>query len=83
MGYTVIAPIGDNPEALFLGMKEFATERVYLITAKTNLQKAKKIEKKLKRKIQLFIFKSIRDINNEELTNSIINGYLLMGRVKI
>jgi len=47
MGYTVIAPVGDNLDALFIGMKEFATERVYLITPKENLKKAKDLEKKL------------------------------------
>lgn len=47
MGYTVIAPVGDNTDALFVGMKEFATERVYLITPKSNVKKAQKIEKKL------------------------------------
>ncbi len=47
MGYTVIAPVGDNLDALFVGMKEFATEEVYLITPKPNIKKAKKLEKKL------------------------------------
>lgn len=47
MGYTVIAPMGDNPDALFVGMKEFATERVYLITPFQNLNKAQKLQKKL------------------------------------
>ena len=47
MGYTVIAPVGDNPNALFVGMKEFATERVYLITPKSNIRKAEKLAKKL------------------------------------
>lgn len=47
MGFTVIAPVGDNLNALFIGMKEFATERVYLITPTRNLKDAKKLEKKL------------------------------------
>jgi hypothetical protein len=47
MGYTVIAPVGDNTDALFVGMKEFATEEVYLITPINNVKKAQKIEKKL------------------------------------
>ena len=41
-----------------------------------------KFEKRLKRKIQLFFFKSIKDINNAELRNNIINGYVLSGRIK-
>ena len=40
-------------------------------------------ERKLKRKIQLFFFDSIKDINNKELTNNIINGYILNGRIKL
>ena len=48
MGYTVIAPAGDNLDALFIGMKEFAMEKLYLITPKNNLNKAKEIEEKLK-----------------------------------
>jgi predicted transcriptional regulator len=47
MGYTVIAPVGDNLDALFVGMKEFAMERVYLITPRSNIKKALKLEKKL------------------------------------
>lgn len=41
-----------------------------------------KFEKKLKRKIQLFFFRSIKDISNSELKNNIINGYILSGRIK-
>jgi predicted nucleotidyltransferase len=40
-------------------------------------------EKKLKRKIQSFFFKSIKDIKNKELKNNILNGYLLRGRLSI
>src|SRR3989344_9260470 len=48
MGYIVIAPVGDNLDALFIGMKEFPTEKVFLITPKDNLRKARKLEKKLR-----------------------------------
>ena len=40
-------------------------------------------EKKLKRKIQIFWFKSIKDIKNKELSNNIINGFVLKGRLSI
>ncbi len=36
-------------------------------------------EKKLKRNIQLFIFKSIENVKNKELLNNILNGYKIMG----
>lgn len=41
----------------------------------------KEFEKKMKRKIQIFWFKSLRDIKNKELANSIINGHVLKGRL--
>jgi len=47
MSYTIVAPVGDNIDALYSGMKEFATERVYLLSPKSNLRKAKRIQKKL------------------------------------
>ena len=40
-------------------------------------------EKKLGRTIQSFIFTSISTIKNKELLQSILNGYLLEGRVKV
>jgi len=40
-------------------------------------------EKKIRRKIQLFWFDSIQDIENKELANNIVNGYVLRGRLKI
>ena len=47
MGYVVIAPVGDNLKALFIGMKEFPTEKVILITPKNMLKAARKLAKKL------------------------------------
>jgi len=45
--------------------------------------KLSEFERKLKRKIQLFFFDSIKDVNNKELINNIINGYVLKGRIKL
>jgi len=42
-----------------------------------------KIERKLKRNIQLFWFDSIGAVKNKELVNNILNGYVLNGRLKI
>jgi hypothetical protein len=47
MGYTVIAPVGDNTKALFVGMKQFPTEKVILVTPKPYLKEAEKLVKKL------------------------------------
>ncbi len=40
-------------------------------------------EKKLQRKIQLFIYKSIHDIKNKNLANNIINGITLNGFLEV
>lgn len=47
MGYTVIAPVGDNLKALYIGMKEFPTERVILVFPKGKTKKAKQVAKQL------------------------------------
>jgi len=38
-------------------------------------------EKKLKRKIRIFWFGSLKEIKNKELANNILNGYVLAGRI--
>ncbi len=48
MSYTVIAPLGDEPNLLFVGMKEFATKKVILVTPKNKLSEANDIREKLK-----------------------------------
>jgi len=40
-------------------------------------------EKRLKRNIQIFWFKSLEDINNKDLANNIINGFKLKGDLKL
>lgn len=45
----VIAPVGDNMDALFVGLKEFPTERVILITPADKLDDANKAKKDLER----------------------------------
>jgi DNA-binding transcriptional ArsR family regulator len=47
MGYILIAPVGENSKALFVGMKEFPTERVILLATKEYFKEAKKISQKL------------------------------------
>lgn len=48
MGYILIAPVGENSKALFVGMKEFPTEKVILITTKDYFKEAKKLSERLK-----------------------------------
>ena len=39
-------------------------------------------EKRLKRKIQIFAVKSLKDLKNEHLINNVINGMIVQGRIK-
>lgn len=43
----------------------------------------KAFEKKLERRIQVFLHKSIHDIGNKELANSILNGITLNGFIEV
>ena len=43
----------------------------------------KQFEKRLNRKIQILFFNSIKEIKNTDLTNNIINGYILNGRIRL
>lgn len=47
MGNILIASVGENSKALFIGMKEFPTERVILLTTKEYFKEAKKLSQKL------------------------------------
>ncbi len=49
MKHTVIAPVGDRIEYLFVGIREFPTEKVILITPKKYVDEAVKVEKELKK----------------------------------
>lgn len=45
----VIAPVGDNMDALYIGIKEFPTERVILLTPTDRIEEAKKAQEELKK----------------------------------
>ena len=45
----VIAPVGDNMDALYVGIKEFPTERVILLTPEDRIEDAKKAQQELKK----------------------------------
>lgn len=42
----------------------------------------KKFEGKLKRKIQIFVVKDIKDLKNEYLINNVLNGIIIQGKIK-
>ena len=49
MKYTMIAPVGDNLEALFVGIRDFPTEQVVLIAPTNRLKAAQKVKSDLGR----------------------------------
>jgi len=49
MKYVVVAPVGDNMDALFIGIREFPTERVILLSPEERLDAAKKAQNDLER----------------------------------
>jgi len=48
----------------------------------TEFQDKETFEKKLNRKLQLFIVKEIRNLKNEHLMNNVLNGIILQGKIK-
>ncbi len=54
---------------------------IYIESAKK--PELKEFEKKLKRRIQLFMHKNIHEIGNKELANNIVNGIILNGFIEV
>ncbi len=84
MKHIIIAPVGDDLSSLFLGIKEFPTEKIILICPLENLKKAEDIKNTFKKfdipieikeidgNIMEEIFRIITDIKNKEEQNRII-----------
>ncbi len=49
MKYTIVAPVGDNIEAIFVTIRELPTERVVLISTNERLPNAEKVTEDLKK----------------------------------
>lgn len=47
--YVVIAPLGDNPDALYVGLREFPTKKIVLIAPRDKLAEANKLRDDLQR----------------------------------
>jgi DNA-binding transcriptional ArsR family regulator len=45
----IVAPVGDNMDALYVGIKEFPTERVILLTPENKIDDAKKAQNELRK----------------------------------
>ena len=54
-----------------------------VISEKTKeFPKLKKFERKIRRKVQLFMVKNIKELRNKHLVNNVLNGIVLQGRLK-
>ncbi|MBI2564873.1 nucleotidyltransferase domain-containing protein [Candidatus Woesearchaeota archaeon] len=77
-----------NPAVILYGSLAKAENKVdsdidlAIIAQKKELD-LKVFEKDLKRKVQVFIFSSLKEIKNKELLNNILNGCLITGRLKL
>ena len=49
MKHTVIAPVGDNIDALFIGLREFPTEKIVLVSSEDKLADAENAKTDLER----------------------------------
>jgi predicted nucleotidyltransferase len=56
---------------------------IYIESVSKKRIKFEKFEKKLERKIQIFVYRDISKIKNKNLANNIINGILLNGFVEV
>lgn len=54
-----------------------------IISPSTKKLALNSFEKKIKRKIQVFFYKSFKEIKNKELKNNLLNGYILRGKVRL
>ena len=55
---------------------------VIISEKKQELPNFKQFEKKLNRKLQLFVVKDIKELKNEHLINNVLNGLVLQGEIK-
>ena len=74
-----------NPLAILFGslskseVKPDSDVDIAIFSATNKAIQLESVEKRLKRKIQLFAFKSPEDVANKELLKNIMNGYVLVG----
>jgi CRISPR locus-related DNA-binding protein len=88
MKYIVVAPMGDYMDALFVGLREFPTEKVILVSPEDKMVEAEKTKKELEKfkvpthiikvpgetEIEIWenIFKAIAELKNTEKDKEII-----------
>lgn len=55
---------------------------VIISEKKQDFPEQPKFEKKVRRKIQLFVVKEVKELNNKHLINNVLNGIKLQGEIK-
>src|SRR5512141_2029407 len=82
---TIVAPVGDYMEDLFVGIREFPTEKVILLTPKDRIKEAEETKKSLDKfkipvKILMIdgfiweeVFKAVANIKKTESQEILIN----------
>jgi len=79
----------SNPPLVVFGSYARGEDRetsdidLYLETPSNKRVSLEKFEKTLQRKVHLFIYKRIKDVENKELANNILNGVTLNGFVEV
>ncbi len=79
----------SNPTIIIFGSyskgedTEMSDIDIYIETSNNKNIEVEKFEKLLKRKIQIFRYKSVHDVENREVANSIINGITLNGFIEV
>lgn len=89
MKYIVVAPMGDNMDALFVGLREFPTEKIILVSSEKRRDEAEKTIKELGKfkvpthlimidgvtEVQIWegTFKAISEIRNSEKDEVLVN----------
>jgi len=74
-----------NPVVILFGsfskaeIKQNSDIDIAIFTISKKVVNLEKFEKKLNRKIQLFVLKSREDLKNNSLLNNILNGFILSG----
>jgi len=78
-----------KPTIVLFGSSAYGTDTetsdfdFLLISEKTKeFPDLNKYEKKLKRRIQVFVVKDIKNLKNEHLINNILNGMIIQGKIK-
>ena len=70
---------GSMSNGLDVGSSDI--DLVIVSEKKQEFSKIKEFEKKLKREIQMFVVKELKELKNKHLINNVLNGVILQGEL--